>query len=125
MLKKLAIYLLIFATTFNVTGGYGVAALFNSAAFSVCQLNTQHEADPITTVKKASSDVVIVTMPVIKEADEDEGQKFAFDFDFAITSIPYFLPLLRAGPCVTTFKDFSFAIAKKTPLFLLNCNFRI
>jgi hypothetical protein len=125
MLRKLAIYLLIFATTFNVAGGYAVAATFKAASFSVCQIKVEKGAKAEEIVRKTSSDVVIVTSPLIKEGDDEKWQKFAFDFDYAITGIPYFLPLLRAGPAARTVNQFSYVIGEKAPLFLLYCNFRI
>lgn len=124
MLRKLAIYLLIFATTFNVAGGYAVAATFKAASFSVCQITVERGAKAETTVKKASSNLVIVTTPLIKEG-EDKSQKFALDFDYVPTAIPYFLPVLRAGPSAGYANLYSEAKGKQTPLFLLHCNFRI
>ncbi|KAA9346060.1 hypothetical protein [Adhaeribacter soli] len=127
MLKKLSLYLLIFATSFNVAGGYAVAATFKAASFSVCQITVEQGSKSETVVKKASSDIVIVTTPLIKEGDEEKTQKFGFDFDYAVTEIPHFLPLLRAGPSASKVKQYHYSIAKgkNTPLFLLNCNFRI
>ena len=124
MLRKLAIYLLIFTTMFNVAGGYAVAATFQAASFSVCQITIERGAKSETTVKQTPSDVVIVTTPLIKEG-EDKSQKFAFDFDYVITGIPYFLPVLRAGPSASYVNLYSLAKGKNAPLFLLNCNFRI
>ena len=125
MLKKLAIYLLTFATTFNVAGGYAIAASFKAASFSVCQLCDEPVAKDESVVKKAISDLVLVTSPLIKESDEDKVQKFGFDFDYALPAVPYFLPLLRAGPAVTYSNFLALKNGKKAPLFLLNCNFRI
>lgn len=125
MLRKLAIYLLLLTTTFNVAGGYAVAASFNAASFFVCQINELPSSDSKTVVKKASSELVIVTTPLIKEGDEEKNQKFEFDFIYAVNEIPHFLPLLRAGP-TGNFVNFSSVVkGKKAPLFLLNCNFRI
>jgi hypothetical protein len=125
MFRKLALHLILFATIFNVAGGYTVASSFKTASFSICQLCAHSEPETKTVVKKASSDVVIVTMPLIKEADEDEGRNFAFDFYYAITSVPHFLPLLRAGPSARFVDLYSLVKGKQASLFLLNCNFRI
>ena len=127
MLRKLSIYLLIFATTFNVAGGYAVASTFKAASFSVCQITVEPGSKSEAVVKKSSTDVVIVTSPLIKEGDEEKVQKFEFDFDFdyAITGIPYFLPVLRAGPKASVVNHYYLIKGKKTPIFLLNCNFRI
>ncbi|MFC5270000.1 hypothetical protein [Adhaeribacter terreus] len=124
MLRKLATYLLIFATTCNVAGFYAAAATLNAASFSVCQITVEPGAKAETTVKKASTDVVIVTTPLIKEG-EDKSLKFNLDFDYALTEIPYFLPVLRAGPSANYVNLYALAKGKNAPLFLLNCNFRI
>lgn len=125
MLRKFAIYLLFLATTFNLAGGYAVAATFQDASFSVCQITVEPGAKSEAVIKKASSDVVIVTTPLLKDGDEEKWQKFNTDFDFFITEIPYFLPISRAGPATSFVNLYTLAKGESKPLFLLNCNFRI
>lgn len=102
-----------------------MAATFKAASFSVCQITVEKGVKKDAVVKKATSDVVIVTTPLIKEGDEEKSQKFSFDFEYAVTEVPYFLPVLRAGPSANYLNLYALVKGKSAPLFMLNCNFRI
>ncbi|MDX5346930.1 MAG: hypothetical protein LPK19_06765, partial [Hymenobacteraceae bacterium] len=125
MLRKLLLHVLILTTCFNLAGGYAVAASLKAASFSICTGTQIAASHAETSVKKASSDLVIVASAVSKEGEEEQERNYAPDFAFQPTSIPGFLPLLRAGPVAPTAAFSSAPKSTSAPLFVLNCIFRL